>query len=143
MMERAQPNRTTRLALDQWGIAPGDLRTALDVPATKMLAVPMNPRPERCGLGEFGPVADGTLLHVHPLDPVAPPIWTSKPLIVGRNRDEAVFFCLAECEFDLAYGRSRSEVSNSTFRIDHVTSNSQFLTIPQELLTTNKFSNSS
>jgi para-nitrobenzyl esterase len=46
-----------------------------------------NPRP-----GGFGPVVDGTFLPHHPFDPHAPALSKDKPLIVGYNRDETIFF---------------------------------------------------
>jgi len=42
--------------------------------------------------GGFGPMVDGTVLPQHPFDPTAPAISKSKPLIVGSNRDETIFF---------------------------------------------------
>lgn len=42
--------------------------------------------------GGFGPVVDGTVLPHHPLDPGAPGLSKNKPLIVGYNRDETIFF---------------------------------------------------
>jgi para-nitrobenzyl esterase len=37
-------------------------------------------------------VVDGAVLPQHPFDPVAPAISKNKPLIVGSNRDETIFF---------------------------------------------------
>jgi len=42
--------------------------------------------------GGFGPVVDGTVLPRHPFDPDAPGVSKNKPLIVGYNRDETLFF---------------------------------------------------
>ena len=42
--------------------------------------------------GGFGPIVDGVVLPEHPFDPEAPAISKNKPLIVGYNRDETVFF---------------------------------------------------
>jgi para-nitrobenzyl esterase len=44
------------------------------------------------GIGGFSPVVDGHVLPAHPFDPTAPLISADKPLIVGSNRDEVVFF---------------------------------------------------
>src|SRR5206468_2571953 len=38
------------------------------------------------------PVVDGLVLPRHPFDPDAPEISKNKPLIVGSNRDETIFF---------------------------------------------------
>jgi para-nitrobenzyl esterase len=42
--------------------------------------------------GGFGPVVDGTVLPQHPFDPGSPAVSKNKPLIVGYNRDETMFF---------------------------------------------------
>src|SRR5437870_12204042 len=42
--------------------------------------------------GGFGPVVDGSVLPRHPFEPDAPAISKGKPLMVGYNRDETVFF---------------------------------------------------
>src|SRR6185295_9293417 len=44
------------------------------------------------GIGGFSPVVDGHVLPAHPFDPVAPAFSADKPLIVGSNREEVVFF---------------------------------------------------
>src|SRR6185437_8145929 len=42
--------------------------------------------------GGFGPAVEGKVLPHHPFDPEAPAISKNKPLIVGYNRDETIFF---------------------------------------------------
>jgi para-nitrobenzyl esterase len=46
------------------------------------------------GIGGFSPVVDGIVLPSHPFDPVAPDISKEKPLIVGWNEDEYIFFLM-------------------------------------------------
>jgi para-nitrobenzyl esterase len=105
MTEREQANRTTRWVLDQLGLTPARAHKLLEIPAAKLLQVQLNPPPNgslglyggrkgigASGLGGFSPVVDGLVLPAHPFDPSAPAISADKPLIVGSNRDEIVFF---------------------------------------------------
>jgi para-nitrobenzyl esterase len=111
MTEREQANRTTRWVLDQLGLAPREARKLLDVPAAKLLKVQLNPPPNgslglyggrrgigASGVGGFSPVVDGLVLPSHPFDPSAPAISADKPLIVGSNRDEIVFFHMTSAD---------------------------------------------
>jgi para-nitrobenzyl esterase len=105
MTEREQANRTTRWVLDQLGLSPAEARKLLEVPASRLLQVQLNPPPGgslsptggrkgigASGIGGFSPVVDGIVLPAHPFDPVAPAISADKPLLVGSNQDEIVFF---------------------------------------------------
>jgi para-nitrobenzyl esterase len=105
MTDRETAARTTYWVLEQLGLAKTDARKLLEVPASKLLALQMNPPPGgslgprggrrgigASGVGGFSPVVDGLVLPTHPFDPVAPAISADKPLIVGSNRDEIVFF---------------------------------------------------
>ena len=105
MTEREQASRTTRWVLDTLGLSPRQARKLLEVPAAKLLEVQLNPPPGgslspiggrrgigASGIGGFSPVVDGVVLPAHPFDPAAPAISADKPLMVGYNRDEMVFF---------------------------------------------------
>lgn len=105
MTERETANRTTHWVFQQLGLSPKEARKLVDVPAAKLLEVQLNPpaggslspRGGRRGIGAsgvggFSPVVDGRVLPAHPFDPSAPTISADKPLIVGSNRDEVVFF---------------------------------------------------
>ena len=105
MTEREQATRTTHWVLEKLGLTPKEARKLLEVPAEKLLEVQLNPPPNgslsmvggrrgigASGVGGFSPVVDGRVLPAHPFDPVAPAISADKPLIVGSNRDEVVFF---------------------------------------------------
>ena len=105
MTDRETATRTTHWVLDQLGLAKSQARKLLEVPAEKLLALQLNPPPGgslwprggrrgigASGVGGFSPVVDGLVLPAHPFDPVAPVISVDKPLIVGSNRDEIVFF---------------------------------------------------
>ena len=105
MTEREQANRTTRWAMDKLGLDARQAHKLLEIPVSKLLEVQMNPPPGgslglyggrrgigASGLGGFSPVVDGLVLPTHPFDPSAPSISAAKPLIVGSNRDEIVFF---------------------------------------------------
>lgn len=101
--------QTTRKLLDHLGIAPADWRMLLTLPAATLLDAqvkigsPPNAAPARWGgragigagtLGSFGAVRDGHILPHHPFDPAAPPLSRGKPLIVGGNQEEQMFFSL-------------------------------------------------
>lgn len=99
---------TTRKILGILGVAPADWRKLLDVPAPKLLAAqlaaapPMAPAGGLIGsgfsgpmsgvAGNFGTVRDGVVMPHHPFDPTAPAISRDKPLMVGGNEDEPMFF---------------------------------------------------
>lgn len=99
---------TTLMALKQLGIEKNDWRKLLEVPGEKLLQTqielgrrpggPLTMNGGRKGMGGggrpggFGPVMDGLILPHHPFDPTAPAISKDKPLIVGYNRDETIFF---------------------------------------------------
>src|SRR5215471_15022211 len=110
MMPREAAAETTLMVLKQLGLEKSEWRKLLEVPLDKLLdaqaAVPQQARGGgplgmnggRKGMGGgsrpggFGPVVDGSVLPNHPFDPQAPTISKSKPLMVGYNRDETVFF---------------------------------------------------
>ena len=105
MTEREQASRTTHWVLDKLGLTPKEAHKLLDIPASKLLEVQQNPPPNgslspvggrkgigASGVGGFSPVVDGIVLPSHPFDPSAPAISADKPLMVGSNRDEIVFF---------------------------------------------------
>ena len=107
MTEREQAARTTQWVLEKLGLTKRDAHKLLEIPADKLLDVQMNPPPQgsmslgggrhgigASGVGGFSPVVDGLVLPTHPFDPSAPAISADKPLIVGSNRDEVVFFYL-------------------------------------------------
>ncbi len=108
MMPREVAAETTLMTLKQLGIEKSDWRKILEVPADKLVEAqgalgrtgggPLGMNGGRKGMGGnsrpggFGPVVDGKVLPRHPFDPDAPAISKEKPLLVGYNRDETVFF---------------------------------------------------
>lgn len=105
MSEREQASRTTHWVLEKLGLSAKQAHKLLEVPAAKLLEVQLNPPPNgslspvggrrgigASGVGGFSPVVDGIILPAHPFEPVAPAISAAKPLMVGFNRDEVVFF---------------------------------------------------
>jgi len=52
------------------------------------------------GLGGFSPVVDGRVLPVHPFSPAACEISKDKPLLVGWNEDEQIFFSMYGGDLD-------------------------------------------
>jgi para-nitrobenzyl esterase len=118
MMPRDSAVETTLMVLKQLGIEKSDWRKLLEVPGDKLLQVqadlgrqpgggPLTMSGGRRGIGGggrpggFGPVVDGTILPHDPFDPVAPAISKNKPLIVGSNRDETIFFFAESHQADL------------------------------------------
>jgi para-nitrobenzyl esterase len=108
MMPREAAAETTLMTLKQLGIEKSDWRKILDVPPDKLVEAqgalgrtgggPLGMNGGRKGMGGgsrpggFGPVVDGKVLPRHPFHPEAPAISKDKPLLVGYNRDETVFF---------------------------------------------------
>ena len=118
-MDKDAATETARRVLKGLGIAPSDLGKLAEVPGQAFvdiqlaieqgkgpLTVPSDqwhqPIPAYSLLheahwnaeqaGSFAPVVDGTVLPVHPFDPVAAPLSAHIPLLIGHNRDEATFF---------------------------------------------------
>jgi len=109
---------TTMMVLKQLGLQKSEWRKLLEIPADKLLATqvelgkppgggPLTMTGGRRGIGGggrpggFGPVVDSTILPHHPFDPEAPAISTDKPLIVGYNRDETIFFFMESHNTDV------------------------------------------
>lgn len=105
MTDREVANRTARWVLDRLGLSPGEAHKLFEIPAARLLDVQLNPPPNSSmgllggrrgigasGVGGFSPVVDGLVLPAHPFEPGAPAVSADKPLIVGWNRDEIVFF---------------------------------------------------
>ncbi|MCX6630029.1 MAG: carboxylesterase family protein, partial [Candidatus Solibacter sp.] len=90
------------------GIEKNEWRKILGVPADNLVEAqgalgrsgggPLGMNGGRKGMGGgsrpggFGPIVDGVVLPKHPFDPEAPVLSKDKPLLVGYNRDETVFF---------------------------------------------------
>lgn len=113
---REAADETARRILAALDLAPADVRKLADVPAEKLLALqlagskgplamptkewrlhhPVLPDGMAARRGDqpgnWGPVADGTILPRAPFDPEAPAISANIPLLIGNNRDEATFF---------------------------------------------------
>ena len=117
MMPRDMATETTIMVLKELGLAKTDWRKLLEVPGEKLLSIqdalgkrpggPLTMSGGRKGIGGggrpggFGPVVDGTILPHHPFDPEAPAISKDKPLMVGYNRDETIFFFMEGSNTDV------------------------------------------
>jgi len=118
MLPRDTANETTLMVLKQLGLEKSQWRKLLEVPGDKLLQVqvelgkrpsggPLTMTGGRRGIGGgghpggFGPVVDGTVLPHHPFEPDAPAISKDKPLIVGYNRDETIFFFMESHNTDV------------------------------------------
>jgi para-nitrobenzyl esterase len=104
------PEHATEIArqvLARAGLAPGDARKLLEVPASLLLKAQMGDADPALGPGTlpppgqkragppplpFGPVIDGVRLTEIPFSRGAPEISRDKPLIVGGCKEETIFF---------------------------------------------------
>ncbi len=92
----------------------------LEVPADKLLEaqenIPKKSIPDsvgfhgigNSGVGSFGAVKDGVVLPNHPFEPAAPEISKNKPLMVGWNEDEYIFFAMSGNDKEAFYLIGRS-----------------------------------
>ncbi len=97
---------TTQMVLDYLYISKINWKKLLEVPASRLLEaqerIPQTHNPNsggfhgigNSGVGSFGAVKDGIVLPNNPFDPVAPEISKDKPLMVGWNEDEYIFFAM-------------------------------------------------
>jgi len=96
--------QTARELLDYLNLSPGNWERLLELPAEKLLDAQEN-LPRRgnglsggfrgignSGIGSFGAVVDGTVIPHHPFEPSPPEFSINKPLQVGWNEDEYIFF---------------------------------------------------
>lgn len=117
MMPRDMATETTMMVLKELGLGKTDWQKLLEVPGDKLLDIqvalgrhpggPLTMSGGRKGIGGggrpggFGPVVDGAILPHHPFDPEAPAISKDKPLMVGYNRDETIFFFMESHNTDV------------------------------------------
>jgi para-nitrobenzyl esterase len=117
MMPRDMATETTIMVLKELGLEKTDWRKLLEIPGDKLLDIqvalgtrpggPLTMTGARKGIGGggrpggFGPVVEGTVLPHHPFDPEAPAISKDKPLMVGYNRDETIFFFMESHNTDV------------------------------------------
>lgn len=95
MMARADATDTTLAVLNALRLEGKDWRRLIDLPAAALLEAQQAVLSAGSASGarlDFAPVVDGALLPRHPFDPDAPPIARDKALIVGTNKDEAIYF---------------------------------------------------
>ena len=115
--------KTTRLLLEYLNISPSDWKKILDVPADKILEAQMNlPRwaasesgGQGTGMAGFSPVIDNVVMPAHPFSPSAPEISKNKPLQVGWNEDEYIFFAMVGADkevFTITDGQLKSRLEN-------------------------------
>jgi len=95
-MPKKQGTDMARAVLAKLGLSDATARKMHDVPAADLLAAQTDPK-IAAGLG-FSPVVDGRYIPSDPYDPVAPAISKDIPMIVGTNKDEAVFFNMRNAE---------------------------------------------
>lgn len=116
ILEPEQAAETTHKIMKMLGIAPAEWRRLLEVPAVTLLKAQVSAAPSMAipgGLigsgyagpltpapGAFGPVRDGEVMPHHPFEPAAPEISRDKPLMVGGNADEPMFFSYMSRDFE-------------------------------------------
>jgi len=103
---KEKARQTTQRVLKYLNISPGNWRKLLEVPADKLLEaqekIPKTSNPlsggfrgiGNSGAGSFGAVKDGYVIPDHPFEPTPPGISKMKPLMVGWNEDEYIFFAM-------------------------------------------------
>lgn len=98
MLTRDNAAETTERLFQQLNINKSNWDKILNIPADQLFEaqqtlpfVPPYMEEGKQYLG-FGPVVDGNILPNHPFDPEAPDISRNKPLMVGWNEDEFMFF---------------------------------------------------
>jgi para-nitrobenzyl esterase len=89
-MPKAQGTQMARAVLAKLGLTDATAKKLHDLPTEDLLAAQNDPKIS-AGLG-FSPVVDGRYIPSDPYDPAAPAISKDIPMIVGTNKDEAVFF---------------------------------------------------
>ncbi len=98
--------QTTLELLEYLNISKKGWKKLLDVPAEKLLEA-QDKLPKKSngraggfhgignsGIGSFGAVNDGIIMPSHPFEPGAPEVSKNKPLLVGWNEDEYIFFAM-------------------------------------------------
>jgi len=104
---------TTRSVLEYLNISPGNWKKLLEVPVEKLLEAQENiPKKQNplsggfhgignSGVGSFGAMVDGVVISAHPFEPTAPPFSKNKPVMVGWNEDEYIFFAMVGGDKDV------------------------------------------
>ncbi len=118
---------TTLSILKYLNISPRNWKKLLEIPAGKILEaqenIPKKSNPDalgfhgigNSGVGSFGAVVDGVVMPHHPFEPAAPEISKNKPLMVGWNEDEFIFFAMSGGDkeaFSLTEDQLKSRLKN-------------------------------
>jgi len=101
--------------LAELGVTPDRVDDLQTMPVNRLLAAmaEVSKRQTTEGLrGTFSPVVDGTILPSHPFDPVATPVSSGIPILIGANTHEQGFFVLGrdDAAFDLDEAGLRQRV---------------------------------
>ncbi|MBU4317468.1 MAG: carboxylesterase/lipase family protein [Proteobacteria bacterium] len=86
-----QSTDTAKLILEKLKITPDNLQALQELPAEKLLDAAVQIQSAGPGL-RWGPVVDGDILPTHPFDPVASPLCTDIPLMIGCTKDEQTLY---------------------------------------------------
>lgn len=100
--------QTSALVFKELGISKNNWQKLLEIPASVILETQFKVEAQgqrsltgggfmgigAQGVGGFGPVIDGQVLTHHPFSPEATKLSKDKPLLVGWNEDEQIFFSM-------------------------------------------------
>ena len=113
-IERDKAAEFTRQLFAELGVEPASIEDLQSVPADRIVDAQTkigSLNPVDVGI-QLGPVVDGSVLPVHPFDPVAAPSGADVPMIVGTNRDEMALMLL----FDTRYRADGGETTDDDVR---------------------------
>lgn len=82
--QRDAATKTAEALMKELGLSKGQGRELQNVPLDRLMDAGNKAR--------FGPVVDGTILPTHPFDPVASPLSSNVPVIVGYTRTERTVY---------------------------------------------------
>jgi para-nitrobenzyl esterase len=98
---REQATASAKALLDELGISAARLDDIQQIPVERLLSarsgmmLPLPPRRGELRMG-YSPVVDGHVLPAHPFDPVATPLSSKIPLLIGCNQFETTLFYVAD-----------------------------------------------
>src|SRR4051812_19638144 len=110
-IDAAQAAAFTSQLIAELGVKPNSVEDLQSIAAEDIVAAQTkigSLNPVDVGI-QLGPVVDGTVLPVHPFDPVAAPSGADVPMIVGTNRDEMALMLLFDKRYNSYSGGMTEE----------------------------------
>jgi para-nitrobenzyl esterase len=97
LTERPEATKATEALLAELGMTRAQAADLQSLPLAKLMAAYFAVSAKLGGgLGNFGPVRDGGSIPRHPFDPVANPLSSAVPLMIGTNLTEVTLFMLGD-----------------------------------------------